>query len=479
MKSIILKLHENIIKDDKNIKSILETSLQKSNQYKNLNAVISSTYDLAFDKVKDLSKYSDKKNLLYGIPYSLKDNISTQDTITTGGSLFLKKYKPSFNATVYEKLNSSGALLTSKNNLDEFGLGGTGTFSAYGDVKNNFDELYSPGGSSSGAAVLVSTGVVSFAIATDTGDSIRRPASFTNTVGYKPTYGLVSRYGVLPYAPSLDHVGIITSTVADSVIVAQEIIGFDHKDFSSQNKKDLVKLSALQQIKKIKFVVIKNIIELLTRQQKEKFDQLIKLLIAKGHDINYVDVDINLLQHIDAVYQIISYPEAYSCYSNMNGILFGENIAMQNDDFETIIMKNRTQFFGNELKRRFTIGAYLTQKENYHDIYIKAKKIRTLFNQLLQKALNEGDCILLPATSSTANKIADIKANMIKSNLIDSSLLLSNFAGTPSITIPYTFFDKMPWGINITCNVFQDQKMFDIAYTLETLIDEMNGVTNE
>lgn len=233
MRSLILDLHRKLFNNEISPKKLVSQSLRKAKKFKYTNFLLAKTDTSAKAFASNFNKTEISRSYLSCIPYVLKDNVSTQGILTTGGSAFLKNYVPPYDATVYSLLNRANAVLIGKANMDEFGLGGTGSFSAYGVVCHPFNKKRIAGGSSSGSAVAVASGVVPFAIGTDTGDSIRRPASFCGVVGYKPTYGLISRYGVFPYAPSLDHVGTFTTTVADAAIVADALISYDEKDFSS------------------------------------------------------------------------------------------------------------------------------------------------------------------------------------------------------------------------------------------------------
>lgn len=467
MKSEIIRIHNAYKNGSLTFEQALIDVRKKMISNKSLNSVITDTTLRNLEYINKLSTKNINDNLLYGITYSLKDNITVNTVNTTGGSQFLENYCPSFNATCYELLNKQEALLVSKDNMDEFGLGGTGTYSYYGIVKNPYDDSRASGGSSSGSVANVALGISTFAIATDTGDSIRRPASFCGVVGYKPTYGLISRYGVLPYAPSMDHVGVVSKYVADAVIVASTIIRFDQKDFASCSKDVNVKLNNLHSLQKINFVVIKNLIDLLEPQIKQQFLSTIKSLENQGHEIKYYDIDANVLKMSQIIYRALSYSEAFSCYSNMQGITFGKNIAKDGDSYETMLFKNRTNNFGNELKRRFVIGSYLTNAQNFEPVYLKAKKIRTALINVQSELLKKGDCILMPSASSIAPKIEEA---ISKGNMVDDLLVLSNFSGAPSITIPWIKIDGLPVGLNITCDLFEDMKVFNIAYTLENIL---------
>ena len=459
MKSVILDLHEQLKTGKVSPQQLVDNAKALSEKYKFTNSIITPIF-----KVSDVA--FDKDNLLSCIPYSLKDNISTQGIRTTAGSKFLDAYVPPYNATVYGILKVNGASLLCKDSMDEYGLGGSGTHCYTGFVKNPWDENRITGGSSSGSVVNVATGVSAFAIGTDTGDSIRRPASFVGVVGYKPTYGAISRYGVLPYAPSFDHVGIITKYVTDAAIVASYLIKHDPKDYTSTTNIKDVKLENLKPLSNIKFVVIKNAIEMLEKPQQELFNNLLNKLKAAGHSIIESNIDEDVINSIEFAYKVLTYTEGYSCYSNLQGITFGNNVGEPNDDYVASLVKSRTEGIGNEVKRRFVIGAFLTTKDNYQTITLAARSIRHMIQDAQLKLLKQGDCILMP----TASGIARTFDNRAAGSNYDDWLMMDNFAGTPGITIPFTKIDNMPWGLTISADVYQDMKLLNIAYTLEQLI---------
>jgi aspartyl-tRNA(Asn)/glutamyl-tRNA(Gln) amidotransferase subunit A len=478
MKSIILDLHQKLI-----TKKI--TIVDLVNDYKNAyerniknNDTITPTYSQALQHASELQSNIDKHNadLLYGIPYSLKDNISTSNIKTTGGSLFLKDYIPPFSATVYESLQSANAVLLNKANCDEFGMGGTGLSSAYGQVHNIHDFNRTTGGSSSGGANQVASDIVPFTISTDTGDSIRRPASFVGVVGYKPTSGLISRYGVFPYAPSLDCVGINAKTVSDCAIVAQYIVKHDDKDYTSEhiNKADF--FNELKTLKNIKINVIKDIHKYLESDLIDPYNNALQVLKSHGCDIKEVDISHDILSVILPTYMTISYSEGSSCYANLTGINFGLNNGGKT--YEETILKNRTQGIGKEVIRRLLIGEVLTNKDNFNDIFLRAKRAHTLLMNTYNELLADADCLLLPGASSIAPLIEDVINKKSKTTFADDLLILANFARVPSITIPYTKVNRMPFGLNINCKAFEDQKTLDIAYSIENIFEtcgEKNG----
>ncbi len=411
------------------------------------------------------SHFANSNSLLNGVVYSLKDNIATKGIVTTGGSLFLKKYIPKYDAFVKKLLDEAGAICLSKDNLDEFGLGGSGTYSAFGIVCNPFDKKRIAGGSSSGSAVMVSKKIVTFAIATDTGDSIRKPASFQGIVGFKPSYGAISRYGVYPYAPSLDHVGILANSVLDIAIVYSVLAKQDKQDMTSNNlSNDYFQKIQEKDNEKFKLVLLKDAYAYMKKEEKKEFDKYL-LKLKSNFKIDEIDFGIDLLGMISSIYRSLSYSEAASCWSNLTGLLFGES--EHGINFQDIAIKSRTNLFGKQLKQRFVIGAYVTSKENFENIFLKSKTIRTWIIKRAQAIFKDFDAIILPGASSIAPLINDVLKNNSSDNICDDALQIANFAGLPSITIPAISVKKLPLGINITTNYKEDLKVLKIAYALE------------
>jgi aspartyl-tRNA(Asn)/glutamyl-tRNA(Gln) amidotransferase subunit A len=390
------------------ISDLVIKSKNKYLQNKLHNDVITPLYEQAEIQANKLEEMipNNKDNLLFGIPYSLKDNISTNGIRTTGGSKFLENYIPPYDATVYKLLKNTNAILVNKASLDEFGMGGTGLLSAYGYVHNIHDDKRITGGSSSGSVNQVASNMVVFSIGSDTGDSIRRTASFVGVVGYKPTYGLISRYGMLPYAPSLDCLGINSNNITDCAIVAQHIIKFDERDFSSQKINDSNFYNNLKKTQNISICVVKNIIPFLQQDVIAPYQKSIDILKSHGCSIVEKEIPEKLLNAILPTYRTISYAESSSCYANLTGINFGLNEGGKT--YEDMLLKNRTKGIGHEVKKRIVIGELLTNRDNFKDIFLRAKKVRTLLVNTYNSLLDGVDCLLLPSASSIAPLIEDV-----------------------------------------------------------------------
>ncbi len=464
MRSNIIDLHQQLTNKRLRVAKLIKRTAKRMRKFKKTNFLVTDN----FVEAMRLAKYWDQEqnfanSFLSCVPYVLKDNVSTKNIVTTGGSRFLENYVPAFDATVYRLLSENNAILMGKANLDEFGLGGTGSFSAYGVVANPYNPDHIAGGSSSGSAVAVAANVVPFAIGTDTGDSIRRPASFCGVVGYKPTYGLVSRYGVFPYAPSLDHVGVFANTVADAAIAADAIVAYDPNDFSSQRFDKNLFIALGEPLGPITLGYPEALEKTMAENVLTAWNKLKSLLLSSGIALIPLRTDMELLAAIDPVYKIISYSEAVSCYSSFSGVPFGKHLA--GDSFEAIAGSARTALFGDQLKYRFTIGSFALKKENFEKYFVKSKLVRAkLVRHFERDLLAPADAILTVAASGTAPLISDVLANKPTSNVIDDFLQLANFAGAPSITLPFAKNEKNLFlGLNLTCPQFCDDKLMRIA----------------
>lgn len=454
--SLILELHKKIKNNDISIDELILKSKD--------NIELNDKYNSVISFITEHKHIHNSNSLLNGIPYAVKDNINIFNNITTAGSKFFENFKSPYNAKIIELLNSAGAIPIVKANLDEFGLGGDGIYSGYGDVINPFDNSRIVGGSSSGSAVLVAKRLVPFSLATDTGDSIRKPASFLGIFGYKPTYGLISRNGVFPYSPSIDHVGLLANSIIDISIVLDVIVKFDSNDFSSQKLSSFNFYENLQIFNKTKIkpkiVIFKNIINFASDYASEVFYKKIKILESL-FDIKLLNFDMEILSLIPLIYKIISYSEAVSCYQNLTGIPFGKKSKKEN--FHDKVVDIRTKTLGTEIKKRFVFGAYCTNSKNYESIFLKSKKIRTLIIDECNSIFSNYDFIISLGASDIAPLVKDVKAGINYTNLCDDYLQIANFGGYPSITIPMAKFKNNFIGCNIMANINCDLELLKLS----------------
>lgn len=435
----------------------------------------------SFVTIIDKPKYKERDTLISGIPYALKDNFSTSGILTTASSNILKDYVPVYDATVYKKLKNAGAVLIGKTVLDELAMGGTGTTAHTGIVRNPWDKTRMIGGSSAGSASSVALGIVPFSIGSDTGDSVRKPAAFGGIVGFKPTYGRISRYGLFAFASSLDHVAMFTRNVKDAAIVTDILKGQDQFDMTSL-KDDGKKYTDLidEDIKGKKLFYIKEICdkELYKDCQDKELDEVLDKfheLISKCRELGFIveEVSINkkLLEAIYPTYMCISCAEATSNNANLTGIQFGPR--GEGESIEEIMFDARTKGFSELIKRRFVLGSYILQKENQEKLFLNAGRVRRMIVDKITELFKEYDGMILPASGgiapsfeSSSEKLEKLSARYL---ILENHLAIGNFGGFPSITIPYGFVSDMPIGVNITGRIKEDDLVLNMANKIETI----------
>lgn len=444
------------------------TTLELFNNSRRLAMKLNDDYN-NFVTILDKLEYNPNKNsLLNGIPYALKDNFSTKDILTTGSSNILKDYIPIYNSTVYQKLIDAGCVLVGKTTLDELAMGGTGTTCHTGVVRNIWDKKRMVGGSSSGSANAVASGIVPFAIGSDTGDSVRKPASYVGIVGFKPTYGRISRYGLFAFASSLDHVGIFARNVKDVAIVTDVLKGKDTNDMTSLEDDNIKYADNLDnEIKGRKLFYIKEVINVKTNNKEteeiiKKFMDNIDKLRELGFVIEEVSIDKKLLEAVYPTYNIISCAEATSNNANLTGILYGPR--SDKDNINDMIFDARTKGFSELIKRRFVIGSYVLQKENQDKLFLNACRVRRIIVDKINDLFKEYDGYILP-TCGIAPLLEDASDKLTEEYLIlENHLQIGNFGGFPSITIPCGYVNNMPISINLTGRAKEDSLVLNMAY---------------
>lgn len=437
----------------------------------------------SFVTIVDKCKIKEIDSPISGIPYALKDNFSTSGILTTGSSNILKDYVPVYDATVYKKLKKAGATLVGKTVLDELAMGGTGTTGHTGIVRNPWNKNRMIGGSSAGSAASVALGIVPFSIGSDTGDSVRKPASFGGLVGFKPTYGRISRYGLFAFASSLDHVAMFTRNVKDAAIVTDILKGYDRNDMvtlKDDGKKYVEEID--HNIKGRKLFYIKEICnkelykesndkELL--ETLDKFHELLDKCRKLGFEIEEISIDKNLLEAIYPTYMCISCAEATSNNANLTGIQFGPR--GKGNSIEEIMFSARTEGFSELIKRRFILGSFILQKENQEKLFLNAGRVRRLLVETITKLFEQYDGMILPASGGIAPTFDSSSEKLSDRYLIlENHLVIANFGGFPSITIPYGFIDGMPIGVNITGKVKEDDIVLNIANKIEEITNCKN-----
>ncbi len=434
------------------------------------------------DKYKKRAK---NDSMINGIPYAIKDNFSTSNILTTASSNILKDYIPVYDATVYKKLKINGGVLVGKTTLDELAMGGTGTTAHTGVVKNPWDKKRLIGGSSAGSASAVSLGIVPFSIGSDTGDSIRKPASFGGIVGFKPTYGRISRYGLFAFASSLDHVGCFTRNVEDAAIVTDILKGHDPLDMTTLKDEDIKYSEHLDDdIKGKKLFYIKEICNIEGYEDEnikktfKEFYKLVDKLKEEGFIVEEVSFDENLLNAIYPTYMTISCAEATSNNANLTGIQFGPR--PKGDSIDEIMFNARTEGFSELIKRRFILGSYILQKENQDKLFLNACRIRRLIVDKMNELFKEYDGLILPASGSFAPTF-DASSERLnpKATVLENHMAIANFGGFPSITLPMYYNNNLPVGINLTGKVRDDKTVLNMAKKIEDIVNLKNKVAGD
>ncbi len=465
----IKELHEALINKKVTSRELIEESIRKSHEVQEkCNAFVTILDDAKEQEVTD--------NLLSGIPFGMKDNYSTKGILTTGSSNTLKDYVPFFDATAVEKLKEAHAVMVNKTVMDEFGMGGSGITGHTGIVRNPWDVTRMSAGSSAGSAVAVASGVYPYATGSDTGDSIRKPAAYCGIVGYKPTYGMISRYGLFPFASSLDHCGCLTRSVEDAAIVVDQMKGIDKNDMTTWDSKDIHLYENLtKEVKGKKLCYIKEICDIKNYPNPkeelvlhlENFMKTIELCKNLGMDVEEVSVDQTLLDAEPSVYVVISCAEATSNMSNLTGFIFGPR--GEGNTWMEMMKDYRTKGFCSLIKRRFIIGSYVLQKENKDRYFHNAQRVRRLLVDTWKDLFKTYDAVILPVGSGPAKKLeGEEKSSDRESEILEEHLQIGNFGGFPSITIPNGFVHGLPVGVNITGNCYDDQNVLNIAYALES-----------
>ncbi|AOT69797.1 Asp-tRNA(Asn)/Glu-tRNA(Gln) amidotransferase subunit GatA [Geosporobacter ferrireducens] len=403
---------------------------------------------------------------LAGIPMALKDNMCTEGLPTTCASKILQNFVPPYNATVTEKLYQQKAILMGKTNMDEFAMGSSTENSAFSKTKNPWDIQRVPGGSSGGSAAAVAAGEVFYALGSDTGGSIRQPASFCGLIGLKPTYGLVSRYGLIAYASSLDQIGPLTKDVEDCALVLNGIAGHDSMDSTSAEGKAVDYRKALIcDVKGLKIGIAKEYFgEGIEEGVKKSVYAAIELLKSLG--ATYEEVSLPHTQYALPTYYIIASSECSSNLARFDGIRYGYRTESF-DNLTDLFVKTRSEGFGEEVKRRIMLGTYALSSGYYDAYYKKALQVRTLIKQDFDKAFEKFDVLIAPTTPTPAFRLGEKTDDPLQMYMSDVCTVPINIAGIPAISVPCGFIEGMPIGMQIMGKHFDESTLLRVAYTLE------------
>lgn len=468
MNKSLTQIHNALINGEVTPLELVKEAIEKAKKDDN-NAFEYICEKEALETVKKLDE-SNKDSLLWGVPVVIKDNYSTKDIPTTASSNILNGYVPVFSAEAVIRLEKVGAIIIAKSTMDELAMGGSGTTGHLGITYNPWDKSKTRivGGSSCGSAAAMASGIVPIALGSDTGDSVRKPASYAALVGFKPTWGRISRFGLFPFATSLDHVGYFSRNVYDSAYLLNVLAGHDDKDFSSSFKEVNDYTSKINEgVKNKRIAVIKGIIDSIKdKTVVASFEESVNYLKKQGATVDVVEIDINLLKSIFPTYVIISCAEATSNNANLDGIKFGNRI--EGESFEEVMMNTRTNGFSPLIKRRFVIGSFSLMRENQDELFVRAQKCRRMIVEAFNKVFEKYDAIFCPASPSIAPLIKGHSDTLSDEYLIaDNYMAFGNMGGYPSITLPIGFENNMPFGANLTCKPFDEVNLFSIANEIE------------
>ena len=468
------ELKEKLDKKELTSQEITKAYIDRINEKeKDVDAFITLTTEEAMKQAKEIDEKrakGEKVSSYAGIPIGIKDNMCTKGVKTTCACKMLENFISPYNATVVEKLNNEEIISLGKLNMDEFAMGGSTEYSYFKKTKNPWNLNKVPGGSSGGSAAAVAAELVPFALGSDTGGSIRQPAAFCGVVGLKPTYGLVSRYGLVAFASSLDQIGPITKDVEDSAILLNMIAGHDSKDTTSQEieRKDYTK-ALKNDVKGLKIGIPKEYFgEGINKEVKEKIFEAVEKYKELGAIVEECSIDV--ADYALATYYIIACAEASSNLGRFDGIRYGYR-TKEFENLKDIYRNSRSEGFGQEVKRRIILGTYVLSSGYYDAYYKKAQKVRTLVKKQFADAFKKYDVILTPTAPTVAFNLGERSNNPLEMYLADICTVPVNIAGLPGISIPISV-DKqgMPIGLQLIGNYFEEEKLLNAAYTLEQAI---------
>ncbi|MFH0805486.1 MAG: Asp-tRNA(Asn)/Glu-tRNA(Gln) amidotransferase subunit GatA [Patescibacteria group bacterium] len=465
-KLTIKQAHKGLKNKDFSAIELTESVLNKvKSQNNSIHAYLTITEELALSQAKITDKkIANKEEIgsLAGIPLAVKDLILVEGIKTTAGSKILENYIAPYDATIIKKLKKSDAVVIGKTNLDEFGMGASGENSGYIPTKNPHDLERVPGGSSSGSAAAVADNQCIYSLGTDTGGSIRLPASFCGVVGLKPTYGRVSRYGLIAFASSLDTIGPIAKTAEDIEIIFDAIKGKDEFDSTSLARKEENNINKID-IKELKIGVPKEyFVEGINPQVEKTVRNAISNYEKAGAKI--VEVNLPHTEYALACYYIIMPAEASSNLARYDGIKYG--LSIEDNSLLEGYLKTRRQGFGSEVRRRIMLGTYVLSAGYYDAYYLKAQKVRTLIKKDFDKVFEKVDVLMTPTSPTTAFKLGEKTNNPVSMYLTDIYTVSVSLAGLPAISIPCGEIDSLPVGLQIIGRQFDDEKIIKIAQKL-------------
>ena len=455
--------------DDKLISplELTQESHQLANKFKELNCFVTMNEDFSKKKASSIDLNKENNSFLLGIPLAQKDLFCTKGLRTTCSSKILSNFIPPYTATAVEKLEDSGSITIGKTNMDEFAMGSSNETSFFGKVHNPWKKGYVPGGSSGGSAAAVAAGIVPAATGTDTGGSIRQPAAHCGITGLKPTYGRISRWGMIAFASSLDQAGPLARTAEDCAVLLSTMSGHDPKDTTSLNVEVPDFLSKLNEpIKGLKIGIIKEFnLSDLDKEVQARFEESKKAYEKLGAE--FVDVSLPNISASVPTYYSIAPAECSSNLSRFDGVRFGYR-AENTDDLNDLYIKSRSEGFGDEVKRRILIGTYALSAGYYDAYYTKAQQVRRLIKNDLDHVFESVDILMTPTSPSTAFEFGSKGAqNPVELYLEDLFTISSNLAGLPAMSIPHGQVNSLPVGLQLIGNFLREDQLLNAAHIFQ------------
>ncbi len=471
-KQSLQDIHTKLSKKELTVTDLVHESYRRINEVEpQVRAFITLDEDQALADARQLddlltSDLTSERGLLFGLPIGIKDNIVTENLLTTCASQFLSNYNPIYDATVVKKLKLAQSVTIGKMNMDEFAMGGSNENSSYYPTRNPWNLDYVPGGSSGGSAAAVAAGEVYFALGSDTGGSIRQPASYCGVVGFKPTYGLVSRFGLVAFASSLDQIGPLTKNVEDAAYVLQAIAGHDSLDSTSAVVDIPDYLSALTgDIRGMRIAVPKEYMG--SGVHVEVKQRIIEALaIFESLGATWEEVSLPHTEYAVATYYLLASSEASSNLSRYDGVRYGVR-AKDTENLTDVYLRSRSQGFGSEVKRRIMLGTYALSSGYYDAYYLKAQKVRTLIKQDFDKVFESYDLIVGPTAPTTAFKIGEQVDDPLTMYMNDIMTIPVSLAGIPAISIPCGLSNGLPVGLQLIAKPFDETTILRAAHAFE------------
>ena len=473
----LFELVEKIKKKEISSKEVTKAFIDRSQKSKKLNSYITENFENALQKAKQFDEKPDFNKKLPGVPLAVKDLFCTKNIRTTAGSKILENFIPTYESTVTQNILNEGGIIIGKLNCDEFAMGSSNETSFFGNVQNPISENLVPGGSSGGSSSALAAKLTPATIGTDTGGSIRQPASFTGTVGLKPTYGSCSRYGIVAFASSLDQAGPMTQNVKDCALMLEVISSYDNKDSTSVDFKRGKYLKDLNENIKGKKIGIPQQyrVDGMPKEIDELWKKGMKIIEDNGGEI--IEINLPNTNYALPTYYIVAPAEASSNLARYDGVKYG--FRSKGENLIDMYEKTRSEGFGDEVKRRIMIGTYVLSSGYYDAYYLKAQKVRRLIKNDFDQAYKKVDAILTPSTPSSAFKIGEKTNDPVSMYLNDIFTVPINLAGLPAISIP-AGHDKSgyPLGLQVIGKAFDEQNILNIAYSIEKNINFKNNIND-